>query len=131
MSDLPLSDRLDQFLRGTWLGSKRIQGLQGGARAFVLARVAERIKRPLLIITANANQAENLYDDLGFFLGEERELPPFRKRGLYRAMVAARLAHARAHGIPLATSHAREATSAPILAALGFDTVCRIGVYFA
>jgi transcription-repair coupling factor (superfamily II helicase) len=80
MSDLPLSDRLEQFLRGTWPGSKRIQGLQGGARAFVLARVAERIKRPLLIITANANQAENLYDDLSFFLGEERALPPFRKR---------------------------------------------------
>ena len=35
------------------------------------------------------------------------------------------------HGIPLATSHARESSSAPILAALGFDTVCRIGVYFA
>ena len=80
MSDLPLSDRLDQFLRGTWPGGKRIQGLQGGARAFVLARVAERIARPLLIITANAPQAENLYDDLSFFLGEERALPPFRKR---------------------------------------------------
>ncbi|MBM2803685.1 MAG: transcription-repair coupling factor [Deltaproteobacteria bacterium] len=80
MSDLPLSDRLDRFLRGTWPGSKRIQGLQGGARAFVLARVAARVTRPLLVITANVHQAENLYDDLSFFLGEERSLPPFRKR---------------------------------------------------
>jgi len=80
MSDLAFTDRLERFLRGTWLGSKRIQGLQGGARAFVLARLAARLKRPLLVITSSARQAENLYDDLSFFLGEERGLAPFRKR---------------------------------------------------
>jgi len=53
-----------------------------------------------------------------------------RGRGLYRALVQARLAHARARGITLATSHAREATSAPILDKLGFDTVCRFPMYF-
>lgn len=57
-------------------------------------------------------------------------LERYRGRGLYRALVHARLAHARARGIMLATSHAREATSAPILERLGFDTVCRFPMYF-
>jgi GNAT superfamily N-acetyltransferase len=57
-------------------------------------------------------------------------LADYRGRGLYRALVQARLAHARARGIPLATSHAREATSAPILEKLGFETVCRFPMYF-
>jgi GNAT superfamily N-acetyltransferase len=57
-------------------------------------------------------------------------LPGYRGRGLYRALVHARLAHARARGIALATSHAREATSAPILETIGFETVCRFPMYF-
>ena len=57
-------------------------------------------------------------------------LSAYRGRGLYRALVQARLRHARARGIMLATSHAREATSAPILEALGFDTVCRFPMCF-
>lgn len=57
-------------------------------------------------------------------------LASYRGRGLYRALVQARLAHARARGITLATSHAREATSAPILEGLGFETVCRFPMYF-
>jgi GNAT superfamily N-acetyltransferase len=57
-------------------------------------------------------------------------LASYRGRGLYRALVQARLAHARARGIMLATSHAREATSAPILEKLGFETVCRFPMYF-
>lgn len=57
-------------------------------------------------------------------------LPAYRGRGLYRALVHARLVHAHARGIALATSHAREATSAPILEKLGFETVCRFPMYF-
>lgn len=57
-------------------------------------------------------------------------LPSYRGRGLYRALVQARLAHARSRGIALATTHASEATSAPILAKLGFATVCRFQMYF-
>lgn len=57
-------------------------------------------------------------------------LDAYRGRGLYRALVSARLAHARARGILLATSHARESTSAPILEKLGFETVCRFQMYF-
>lgn len=57
-------------------------------------------------------------------------LPAHRGRGLYRALVHARLAHARARGLDVATSHARESTSAPILEKLGFETVCRMAMYF-
>jgi ribosomal protein S18 acetylase RimI-like enzyme len=57
-------------------------------------------------------------------------LTPYRGRGLYRALVHKRLAHARARGITLATSHARESTSAPILEKIGFETVCRFPMYF-
>jgi len=57
-------------------------------------------------------------------------LPGHRRRGLYRALVTARLAHARARGIPIATSHADDTTSAPILERLGFATVHRFAVYF-
>jgi GNAT superfamily N-acetyltransferase len=57
-------------------------------------------------------------------------LPAFRGRGLYRALVRARMTHARERGIPLATSHARESSSAPILERMGFQTVCRFPMYF-
>jgi transcription-repair coupling factor (superfamily II helicase) len=80
MSDLDLGAKLERFLQGTWTGIKRVQGLQGGARAYGLSWVAEKSRRPILIIVPTASDAENLYDDLAFFFGEERSLPPFRRR---------------------------------------------------
>jgi transcription-repair coupling factor (superfamily II helicase) len=80
MSDVDLSDKLERFLRATWTGAKRVQGLQGGARAYVLSLVAEKSRRPILVVVPTASDAENLYDDLALFLGEERSLPPFRRR---------------------------------------------------
>jgi GNAT superfamily N-acetyltransferase len=56
-------------------------------------------------------------------------LPRFRGRGLYRALVGARLADARSRGLALATSHARESTSAPLLEGMGFETVCRFPTF--
>lgn len=56
-------------------------------------------------------------------------VPHLRGGGVYRALVAARLADARAAGVPLATTHARATTSMPILAKLGFTTVCILDVY--
>jgi GNAT superfamily N-acetyltransferase len=56
-------------------------------------------------------------------------LPEMRGRGLYRALVGARLAHAAARGYTLVTTHAREATSAPILERLGFATEYRYTMY--
>jgi len=47
-------------------------------------------------------------------------LPAYRGRGVYRALIAARLADAR--GVRFATTQARAVTSAPILERLGFAT---------
>jgi GNAT superfamily N-acetyltransferase len=55
-------------------------------------------------------------------------LPEYRGLGLYRALVDARSAHAAARGLHLATSQARPNTAAPILAHLGFVTICRYPV---
>jgi GNAT superfamily N-acetyltransferase len=56
-------------------------------------------------------------------------LAPYRGRGIYRALIDHRLERIRALGISLAVTQAREATSAPILAALGFETVYRSRMY--
>ncbi len=57
-------------------------------------------------------------------------LPRFRNKGVYRALLDARLRDAARRGIALATTQAREETSAPILDRLGFETVCRFPVFF-
>jgi transcription-repair coupling factor (superfamily II helicase) len=80
MKAAPLEEQLSHFLQGRWPGAKRVQGLQGGARAFVLSLVAAQCRQPMLVVAPSTNEAENLYDDLAFFLGEERSLPPLRKR---------------------------------------------------
>ena len=80
MTDIALAQRLEHFLEGTWTGSKRVQGIQGGARAWLLAQLAARERRPMLVVCSSALEAENFYDDLNFFLGEERAQAPFRKR---------------------------------------------------
>ncbi len=52
-------------------------------------------------------------------------VPGARGRGVYRSLVAARLAFLAARGIELAVTHARDATSSPMLEHLGFETVYR------
>jgi GNAT superfamily N-acetyltransferase len=47
-------------------------------------------------------------------------IPEFRGRGVYRALVHARMTDAKARGARLALVHAREKTSSPILQRLGF-----------
>jgi len=56
-------------------------------------------------------------------------LPRFRGKGLYRALVAARMRDAAARGLTLATSQAREGSSAPILERMGFRTVCSFPIF--
>lgn len=58
-------------------------------------------------------------------------LPAFRRVGVYRALVAARLAEAAAAGRAVATSQARAQTSAPLLARMGFTEVTRLAIYEA
>ncbi len=47
-------------------------------------------------------------------------LPSFRRRGLYRSVLAARCRLGRAEGATLALTKARSATSAPVLERVGF-----------
>ena len=63
-------------------------------------------------------------DRCGYFVGGVVQ-PSARGRGVYRALVAARLAFLRARGVPYAVTQAREATSAPMLEHLGFETLFR------
>jgi GNAT superfamily N-acetyltransferase len=63
-----------------------------------------------------------LRGDFGYLVGG-LVAPEARGRGIYRALVEARLAFLRARGITLAVTHARDATSAPMLEHLGFRTV--------
>jgi hypothetical protein len=63
-----------------------------------------------------------LHADFGYFIGgqvNERA----RGRGLYRGLVAARLAFLHARGMGYAVTNAYAATSAPILEHLGFETL--------
>ncbi len=80
MAPSSLQEKITAFLLGSWQGEKRIYGLQGGARAYFLSLVAERIGRPLLVISPTTREAENLFFDLAFFLGEEKALSPLQKR---------------------------------------------------
>jgi Acetyltransferase (GNAT) domain len=62
--------------------------------------------------------------DYAYLLGAAVE-PKGRGRGAYRALVAARLGDLFRSEIGYAVTHAREHTSAPILARLGFETLFR------
>lgn len=67
--------------------------------------------------------------DRSIYLQSGVVLPSHQHRGVYRALVAARLSDAAAAGIPLATTNARPETSAPILERLGFSLVERFVSY--
>lgn len=69
-----------------------------------------------------------LRGDYGYLVGAQ-VLPQHRGRGIYRALTATRLSFLAHRGIGLAVTHAREATSAPILDRLGFETVFRSKCY--
>jgi GNAT superfamily N-acetyltransferase len=58
-------------------------------------------------------------------------LPEHRGAGIYRALLDERLRRIAGLGLPLAITHARESTSAPILERLGFETVFRSRMYFS
>lgn len=76
MTELALAQRIENFLQGNWTGSKRIQGLQGGARAYALSLAARRANQPFLIVCPSAREAEYLCEDLIFFLGEAHSGAP-------------------------------------------------------
>ena len=62
-------------------------------------------------------------------LGGAATLPEHRGRGIYSALVAKRLADARADGRSAAVIQAVRSTSAPIAAKLGFREICALEFY--
>lgn len=68
-----------------------------------------------------------LFDRSAYLMGGV-VLPPWRGRGVYRSLIAARLAHISAAGVRLVTIQAIADTSAPILARLGFTTIAELDV---
>src|SRR5688572_7981259 len=62
-------------------------------------------------------------------LGGAATLPEHRGRGIYSALVAKRLADARADGRTAAVIQAVRSTSAPIAAKLGFREICGLEFY--
>ncbi len=69
-----------------------------------------------------------LFDRSAYLMGAV-VLPTFRGRGVYRALIAARLQVIAAHGLRLVTTQALRSSSAPILARLGFVTIAEIASY--
>ncbi len=67
--------------------------------------------------------------DSSAYLAGAQVFDAHRGRGVYRALLEARLARLRELGVSLATTHAREQSSAPILERLGFETVFRYCVH--
>jgi GNAT superfamily N-acetyltransferase len=70
-----------------------------------------------------------LPDSAVVLLGGAATLPEHRGRGLYSALVAKRLADARADGRTTAIIQADRDTSAPICEKLGFREVCALEMY--
>jgi GNAT superfamily N-acetyltransferase len=121
-----LLEYLDTFARGwevsfdvaAWCRDHR-RALDGGRHHLVLARVDGE----------PAGTAGFILRPRAAYLVGGNVLPAFRGRGVYRALIDDRLGRLRERGVSLATTQAREATSAPILERLGFETLFRSRVY--
>ncbi|HWP60437.1 MAG TPA: transcription-repair coupling factor [Candidatus Acidoferrales bacterium] len=75
-----LRAHMDALLADARAGEKKVYGLKGGARAYFFSLLCERSPRPLLIVTPTAREAENLYRDVAFFLGEKEPASPLETR---------------------------------------------------
>lgn len=73
-----------------------------------------------------AGSASALLSDRGLFLIGGATAPWARRRGVYRALVAARRRYAVERGTPALVVHAIGHTSAPILRRMGFEEVCTV-----
>lgn len=70
----------------------------------------------------------SLIEDFAHFSGAATN-PAYRRRGLYRELILARMAILRERGVTLATNHCVSTSSAPICARLGFERICDFEVY--
>lgn len=94
------------------------------------AQLVDPERRYALFLARHRGQpaaaASGIAFERSLFLQGGVVLPEFRNRGLYRALVAARLRHAAARGLALVTVHADCSTSAPLLERFGFRRVLEL-----
>ncbi|HEY2989577.1 MAG TPA: transcription-repair coupling factor [Candidatus Binatia bacterium] len=83
MSVSTLNENIAWLATERWSGEKRLHGLQGGARGYLLSLIAERRRAPILVIAPTAREAEQLFLDLSFFLGEEQTSPLDKRLHLF------------------------------------------------
>ena len=102
----------------SWRASM-LRALAGGRHHFYTARVAGEAVGTAGLVTKQRS----------VYLIGGNVLESHRGRGIYRQLLDERLRHAAELGFALATTQAREATSAPILDRLGFETLYRSRVY--
>ncbi len=77
---IPLRDKVEEFIQGNWKEPKRLQGLTGGTKAYLPSLLATCSRHPILILAPTPKEAETLFQDLTFFLGEEEKGSPLEKR---------------------------------------------------
>ncbi|TAL15554.1 transcription-repair coupling factor [bacterium] len=72
------ADKLIELLESLDGKGRRIraQGLRSSSRAYLLARVVGKLKKPILVLTATVPEAKAFADELKFFLGADSEKHP-------------------------------------------------------
>lgn len=103
---------------GTWI-QDHVRALSTGRFHFFLARYhGEPVGTAAYIVKPRS-----------VYLVGGNVLAPHRGLGIYRALLDERIERAAALGVPLAVTQAREATSAPILEKLGFESLYTGHIY--
>jgi GNAT superfamily N-acetyltransferase len=102
----------------------------------ILAAAAERIKSRGYFAYVNGTERPVAWSYLAYIpdsatvlLGGAATLEEYRGQGIYTALVARRLADARADGRTAAVVQADRNTSAPICAKLGFREICGLEIF--
>lgn len=125
---------LDVFVE-TSLRGWNVPSEQAATEMRTIARELARTPRRTWLFTAHVDGEPAgtagvvLRENAGYLFGTQ-VLERFRGRGVYRALVAARLGLLRARGVAYAVTHAREATSAPMLEHLGLETLFRYACHW-
>lgn len=120
-------DRLDEFLAPFFEGWKVDEASQGPLRDDFAWAVA-RPEWYLFVATVGGEIAGSAFmfvKETSGYLMAGNVLPKYRGLGVYRALLEVRLQQLRRLGTSLATTQARETTSAPMLERLGFSTAYR------